>query len=118
MGLGGLGLAPMPRRRQDGSVIDWAVPIRTAWDFSEGAALRMLDAFIAEGGALLGGWWVYRGALLESWKRRAPVWGVQHGGWMVVERGVPSATVKQATAEQDEGQQQQQRQQVYQQGKP
>lgn len=45
----------MPRRR-DGSTIDWGAPIRQAWDFSEAAALSLLDGFIAAGEGGVGRW--------------------------------------------------------------
>lgn len=38
----------MPQR-PDGTIIDWAAPIREAWDFSEEAALEGLERFIAAG---------------------------------------------------------------------
>lgn len=48
MDLRELGLSRMPLRA-DGTAIDWAAPIRSAWDFSEGAALRTLREFLADG---------------------------------------------------------------------
>nr|QDO16412.1 CPD photolyase [Lingulodinium polyedra] len=50
-GLDALGLARMPVRA-DGSVLDWGVPILTAWDISEEGALAVLRRFLAPGGGL------------------------------------------------------------------
>ena len=35
--------------RRDGTVVDWAQPIRAAWDISERGALAIMDQFLAEG---------------------------------------------------------------------
>ncbi|XP_065139852.2 deoxyribodipyrimidine photo-lyase [Paramisgurnus dabryanus] len=43
-----LGLARMPRRK-DGTEIDWAVNIRSSWDFSEEGAHACLEAFLRDG---------------------------------------------------------------------
>ena len=40
-------------KRPDGSVVDWASPILEAWDCSEGAALKLLETFVTEGGEQL-----------------------------------------------------------------
>jgi len=43
-----LGLAKMPKRK-DGTVIDWAAPIRSSWDFSEEGGFANLQRFLSEG---------------------------------------------------------------------
>ncbi|CAL1592318.1 unnamed protein product [Knipowitschia caucasica] len=43
-----LELAKMPRRK-DGTIIDWAVNIRSSWDFSEEGAHAQLHAFLQDG---------------------------------------------------------------------
>ena len=35
--------------RRDGTVVDWAQPIRAAWDISERGALAIMEQFLAEG---------------------------------------------------------------------
>jgi len=42
-----LDLAKMPRRR-DGTIIDWAAPIRASWNFSEDGGYRNLQLFLRD----------------------------------------------------------------------
>lgn len=48
LALADLRMVELPVRR-DGTVVDWAAPILAAWDISEGAALAIMEQFLAEG---------------------------------------------------------------------